>query len=260
MDDDEGALWSALDGILTPRAIRVLQAADARFDLGSRCGSAELQDLMAQHGATATDPILEAEQAFGGLQFDGDDPYRLGVYSMLGAPERRAPWQVSCDVILAPGGNARLHPFALGGGADARHWIGPDGAVWFQELMCMQRPIPQAESARIFVERIARTCDPITRRLPFGLRVWAHLGAALAAALGVPHVPEASDAIERVWEDEDHQLTETPDWQFLIDPLDPEQEAPEPIMEVRTRSEAARSEAVRIVRAARPEVKLEVLA
>jgi hypothetical protein len=253
----EKQLLEALRSALTPRALHVLDMSAARFDLGSRCEPREFTEVLAGHGASASPEIIRAEAALGGLQFDGDDPYRFGVYSMLVARERRDPWVLSVDVAVCAADESRLLPFALGGGADARHFIASDGRIWFRELICMRQPIPEAKNARVFLERVLRTCDPVRPRFPYTARVWAHIGQDLASSLNVPFVAEASDSVERVWENHDVLIAETPDWQFLIDPLDPDQAEPEPIMDVRSRTYETHKEVVRVLKTLRPEVRLE---
>ena len=112
--------------------------------------------------------------------------------------------------------------------------IASDGELWFHEQICMDSPIRLATSACNFVERVARTMvDPM---LPIGFRVDGHVGKPLGDELGVPFVAEASDDIERVWEDGEIELIEEPDWQFLIEPLGLDQDDPKPSTRVRVAS------------------------
>ncbi len=217
---------------LTARARRLLGHYNARVDLSARHPEAELIQLLRQHHVSPSQAALDAEQFWAGLAFDHSPevPFRVGVCQLL--LEGHVPLQHPDDRA------SRLLPFAVGCESDALHYVAPDGEVWFHERICMSEPIREAANPRTFIERVARTMiDPA---LPIGIRLDAHVGAQLGASLGVPPVPEASDDIERVWEDPHIEIIEDPDWQFLIDPLDPDQEEPSPFTRIRVSSEQTR--------------------
>lgn len=228
--------WQNLVGFLTDRGRRLLEHYNVRFDHSARHAEAELVELLRPHQVVPGEAVLDAEKLLAGLTFDHSPevPFRVGVCQMLldGQVLSQHPKEPTCKLL----------PFAMGRESDALRSIAPDGEVWFQEWICMSEPIREAASPLTFIERLARTMiDPA---LPISLRVDVHVGAELGAVLGVPPVPEASDEIERVWEDPNIEIIEDPDWQFLIDPLDPDQEEPRPLTRLRVSSETHRDRVV----------------
>jgi hypothetical protein len=232
--------WVKVAVSLTARGRRLLEHYNARLDRSARHPEAELVELLRQHQVSPGRAALDAERLLAGLTFDHspDVPFRIGVCQLL--LDGHVPSQHPDD----PTGS--LLPFAVGRESDALRSVAPDGEVWFHEWICMSEPIREAANARTFIERVARTMiDPA---FPIGLRVDAHVGAQLGDALGVPPVPEASDDIERVWEDRHIEIIEDPDWQFLIDPLDPDQEGPRPFTRMRVSNEQTRDRVVAALR------------
>jgi hypothetical protein len=249
---DADSLLARLLTTLTPSARNSLEALGAHFDVGARCEPEQLHEVLGARGLPISPPILEAEEQVGGLEVPCYDPYLFGAYR-LNVGDSVAFLKMS----LHPDTGEALAPIAIGGaqGYDQTHSVAPAGSIWFQDFMSMPTSVLQAANLGVFLERIARLHDPVRRR-PHAATVWGHCGEELAAALGVPFVPEASDTMERVWEEEARVITEAPDWGFIIDPGD--QEEPEPIMSVQTSTEAELADVVRQLERLRPGVRYKI--
>jgi len=209
---------SVLDSLLVPWAsdrLRRWAAAEVSRDPADTCAAEELTRLLAGAGIPPWPVLLALEERFGGIRIGRTT---FGLYAWL----RRA------RPLCITGGMARMSPAgtlwdqmekrALGAG-DQGSWIvlvqdiDLDSGFYSNEegLLFLALPVnckafPIATSVEMFLEKKALGSEMVAIRRAsdtgdFFLELDGEIGGELAAALGVPPVPEASDEVGRFWWD-----------------------------------------------------------
>ncbi|WP_437505923.1 hypothetical protein [Sorangium sp. So ce1099] len=210
-----------LAGALSPRALAQLAGKGAVRDLSRTCSAARLRMELSSRGLSAPEPVLAAEEQFGGLVVPNAQNPSLLPDLVIGT------WQL---MQLPPGVLRKLRaveagePFEPGGRFPQGRYAGSTltlAGLELQEeqLLCDQdgvvlRLIPfidhfevESGSVRGFLEQLALFWE-VAQELPeiAELRIAAGVGHRVAARLGLRQVEEASDAIVTHYRGNDHWL------------------------------------------------------
>ncbi len=188
-------LGAQLDGLLSERAIAFLEASKATLDPRDRGTTDETEALLSSCGLSVHEAALDLESTLGGLSWDpGATAWRLGVCSLV----RDAIAASGLSRLKRTWRGAPLVP--VGSREGATLFMDAAGHI-YQLYDEVERMLPSADSARGLIEREALLEWALDKELGHTLSftVLDGVGTRLSARAGIPPVPEASSAADRVW-------------------------------------------------------------
>ncbi|WP_437572023.1 hypothetical protein [Sorangium sp. So ce542] len=191
-----------IDPRLSARARDMLERGGLRR-IATRWASREaLEEALVARGLEPSAAVLEFEESFGGLVFSvGKDVFELGV--QLPEEDEASEDDEDGDVESArseegqPPAEGGLVPCGTGWSREYDLLIGPSGAIYAAHARTCKR----SSSALKLIEQLAMQWR--LGSLRYTVRVRPPASAALAEALRLDPVHEATDACESWWEDAD---------------------------------------------------------
>jgi len=189
------AVTEATPLTLSPRGRAFLARAKATRDPLHTCRPHTLRTLLEDRGLPIHPAVLDMEAALGGLSLT--DPRDSESFAELGTYHLLASWPLGWTL----GDQDRQAGLVPVGHLFGDEMIALDekGRLLWQEMVAMPRMVVVADDYRTFIERwLLELAAPPNR-----LRIEGRHGDALAKALGLSLVGEASDTQERWWSTED---------------------------------------------------------
>jgi hypothetical protein len=171
---------------LGPLVSAQLERWKARRDPRQTTDPSTLAALLGARGLPVSEAVLRFEERYGGTRF-AESPASEGMDFVLG------PYALCRDDPSTPGADRGLVPIGLAP-SDVWYLLDVDGAAWAQDTIEDPEPVPYAVSAAVALARLVlyQRCFVDRPRLG-GADLDGRQGAAVAAALGLPLLPEASD-------------------------------------------------------------------
>ncbi|WP_437900247.1 hypothetical protein [Sorangium sp. So ce124] len=180
---------SWLDGLLSERAVRVLERAGARRDPSLMTDRNDLVRRLRALKLPVSKQILEMEEAIGGLVYDDR------VYGIFAQMKRGRTWNPSYQ-------GTPLISFS-----DTHRYVDASGHIYLTDDIALGGII--ADSWPVYLEREALSMlDFESAGRVHSLRLNARWGERLAEMFGATALPECSDSRERCWRSLDVWLTE----------------------------------------------------
>ncbi len=201
----------------------------AIFDPTRRGDDKALRDRMKTRHYTVYEPVLAFERRFGGLVMpnalgEEDAEWIFGTHACLSSEAHGDPR--GGDAHAGARGKRALIPVVYTPN-DVVYFLDGHGAAWAQDTIEGGAAVRFAADGDRMVARIIHTQWAFARRFDGAHEeLQGKRGEEVAAALGLPFVPEASDHLARLWADErsivieERQLIDGPlirgPWQTIV--------------------------------------------
>jgi hypothetical protein len=201
----------ALEGTLSPRALSFLDKGAFLRDPRRTCSAHALVELLSRSGLPWTPPAAAFETTFGGvLQDPRVGGFRFGTFDMLAIQRSTGQYGGRYETEHAPvllGGDhfprVRWEANALipvGDMVSTHLYMAADGML-YEHAWEVDELYPCAERGVVLFERLAAEADQ-RRIMRYKATIAADVGIALAEALGLAWLPEASCRVATLWEGE----------------------------------------------------------